>query len=95
MAERPNEYRVGVTSHREYFVFEWKNQIPTETGWYWLYMGDNIPDDNYTRIVHIEKHTSGYLGISNGDYLETLEDYVGPYPSRWLGPLPLPEFPSH
>jgi hypothetical protein len=75
------------------YRLEWSTEPPKESGWYWVY----FPHDKHPsgpRVVEVERHMSGYLGISNGDYLESLDEYTGPIKGHWLGPLPIPEPPQ-
>lgn len=92
MALRPNEYRIGVTRRQEFVELKWTRNKPTNEGYYWLCI-EVIVSIRELYLVHVQKDISDYLGISNGDYLESLDEYTNRHPSEWLGPLPVPELP--
>ena len=72
---------------------QWTTEPPTQEGWYWIYVHhDKFPSG--PNVDYVQRDRSGYLGISNGDYLETFEEYAAGLKAYWLGPLPIPEPPK-
>jgi hypothetical protein len=80
-------YIVHGMDTQEFDAFlEWKTELPTRHGYYWLHFKDPFP----VVFGYIEKDEAGEFYASVEGEAYELAAFL-----HFLGPLPVPEEPSH
>lgn len=69
----------------------WESELPTETGWYWFWMGNGDP---IVPIIANVTRFAGELVVRFQTDRWYLREVKPEWNWKWIGPLPIPNPPT-